>query len=254
MATNLRLLVLMALLSLVSSVDIPPGIQNEDLVIAASEMQRANYFTFVLLLNMAKLDRRLQGNITFLMPNDRMLSKIALEPHAISDFLLRHSIPSTMLFDYLHHIPTGSTIPSSKRDYMLKISNNGRWSFFLNNVKLISPNICTASSSVRCHGIDGVLSLAMPMSNSTTEIASPSSICFSSPNSSPPAITPPSPSPPSSSSSSPFSLATGASGLNMTPAAGPSVSPPKSGSSTISIFSVTYMLLSLWISSLCIVL
>uniref|UniRef100_A0A803PLE6 FAS1 domain-containing protein n=1 Tax=Cannabis sativa TaxID=3483 RepID=A0A803PLE6_CANSA len=170
MATNLRLLVLMALLSLVSSVDIPPGIQNEDLVIAASEMQRANYFTFVLLLNMAKLDRRLQGNITFLMPNDRMLSKIALEPHAISDFLLRHSIPSTMLFDYLHHIPTGSSIPSSKRDYMLKISNNG------------------------------------------------------------------------------------ASGLNMTPAAGPSVSPPKSGSSTISIFSVTYMLLSLWISSLCIVL
>ncbi|XP_062073528.1 FAS1 domain-containing protein SELMODRAFT_448915 [Humulus lupulus] len=248
MATNLRLLVLMALLSLVSSADIPPETRNQDLVIATSEMQRANYFTFVLLLNMAKLDPRLQGNITFLMPNDRMLSKITLQQHTIPDFLLRHSIPSTMLFDYLHHIPTGSTIPSSHPDYMLKISNHGRWSFFLNNAKLISPNICTTSSSVRCHGIDGVLSLAVPASNLTDD-ASPSAICFSSSNSSPSATPPPPP---------PFPLASGAShGLNMTPAAaaaaGPSVSPPKSGSSVISTFSVTCMVLSLWVSFLSIV-
>ncbi|PON62419.1 FAS1 domain containing protein [Trema orientale] len=244
MATSLRLLVLMALVSLVSSVDIPPGNQNQDFLIATSEMQRANYFTFVLLLNMAKLDPRLQGNLTFLMPNDRVLSKITLQQDTVPDFLLRHSIPSTMLFHHLQHIPTGSLIPSSKPDYMLKISNKGRRSFYLNNVKLISPNICTAGSSIRCHGIDGVLSVVV--TNSSAAIASPSAACFSSSSPAPPAI-PPTP--------SPLPLVSGPIGLNLTPVAAPNVSPPKSGSSGILTFSVTsVMMVSIWVASLSILL
>ncbi|KAF5749110.1 hypothetical protein HS088_TW04G01072 [Tripterygium wilfordii] len=146
----------MALLVVVS-----PATQtkNQDLLVAIEEMITANHFTFVMLINMSPIDQRLEGNITFLMPNDRMLSRTRIPQQHLSDFLLRHSIPSPLLFDYLQHIPTGSFIPSSIPEYMLKISNGGRLSYFLNNVKIISPNICTRGSSIRCHGIDGVLML-----------------------------------------------------------------------------------------------
>ncbi|KAJ6291189.1 hypothetical protein OIU76_023281 [Salix suchowensis] len=94
------------------------------------------------------------------MPKDRMLSKIRMHQNAVSGFLLRHSIPSPLLFDHLQHIPPGSLIPSSDPDYMLNISNKGRKNFSLNNVRITSPNLCTAGSSIRCHGIDGVLFVA----------------------------------------------------------------------------------------------
>ncbi|EXB29159.1 hypothetical protein L484_019684 [Morus notabilis] len=243
----------MATVLSISAADIPFGNRNQDLVAAISEMQRANYFTFITLLNMASLDHRLQGNLTFLMPNDRMLSIITLQQDAVSEFLLRHSIPSTMLFDYLQHIPTGSIIPSSKPEYMLKISNKGRRSFFLNNARLISPNICTASSSIRCHGIDGVLSEASPKItvNNNYTITNPSVSCSCSSNStSNPAsrAIPPSPFPPLN-------------GFNLTPASalpptGANVPPPKSGSSLsvsggLSTFSVTSsVIVATWVLSL----
>lgn len=169
MAGFMRLAILLGVLvslgSLTSSVS--PNNQNQDLLGATVEMQRANYFTFVTLINMASLDRRFQGNVTFLMPNDRMLSRAGMPQGSVSDFLLRHSIPSPLLFDYLEHIPTGSIIPSSLPNYMLRISNNGRRNFSINNVKLISPNICTEGSSIRCHGIDGVLLPMIPENNTT---------------------------------------------------------------------------------------
>lgn len=131
---------------------------NQELATAISEMQKANYFTFIMLVRMiSPSDHRFRGNLTFLMPNDRTLSKTAMPQSHVTEFVLRHSIPSPMLFDYLQHIPSGSVIPSSNPDYMLNISNNGRKNFFLNNAKLISPNICTAGSVFRCHGIDSVL-------------------------------------------------------------------------------------------------
>lgn len=254
MATNITFLVLMAMVLFVSAADILLGNQNQDLVVAISEMQRANYFTFIMLLNMASLDKRLQGNLTFLMPNDRMMSKITLQHDAISEFLLRHSIPSPMIFDYLQHIPTGSIIPSSKPEYMLKISNKGRRSFFLNNVKLISPNICTAGSSIRCHGVYGVLSEASPktiVNNPNSTTTNPSVSCSSSSSTSDPAspAIPPSP--------LPFAPV---SGFNLTPVTalpptGPNVPPPKSGSSLsvfdgLSTFLVTSMMVATWVLSL----
>ncbi|EEF42354.1 FAS1 domain-containing protein SELMODRAFT_448915 [Ricinus communis] len=131
--------------------------KSHELDVAIDEMTTANYFTFVTLINMSPLDHRIQGNITFLMPNDRILSKSRIPQKSLADFLLHHSIPSPLLFDHLQHIPSGSTIPSSDPDYMLDITNKGRRNFFLNDVRIISPNICTAGSSIRCHGIDGVL-------------------------------------------------------------------------------------------------
>ncbi|XP_031248650.1 FAS1 domain-containing protein SELMODRAFT_448915-like [Pistacia vera] len=130
---------------------------NQNLLVATEEMQRANYFTFVMLLKMSQLDQKILENVTFFMPNDRALAKTNMIQESVSDFLLHHSISSVLLFEHLQRIPSGSLIPSSFPEYMLNISNGGRRNYFLNNVKLISPNICTAGSSIRCHGIDGVL-------------------------------------------------------------------------------------------------
>ncbi|OMP08847.1 hypothetical protein COLO4_06064 [Corchorus olitorius] len=169
MATHIIPLVVLflAVFQLITCTDIPPD--DQDLRVATEEMQKASYFAFVMLINMFPLDRKFQGNVTFLMPNDRMLSKTIIPESEVSAFLYRHSIPSALFLEDLLHIPTGSILPSSEPEYMLNISNGGgRRSFFLNNVKIISPNICTAGSSIRCHGINGVLSAAKLLGSNTT--------------------------------------------------------------------------------------
>lgn len=157
MANSVTLLVL--LMTFLPSVILPSNLppKNHDLLVAIEEMKKANYFTFVMLINMSPLDHRILGNVTFLMPKDQALSNALVSQNSISDFLFRHSIPSPLLFEQFDHIPTGSIIPSSQPQYMLNITNCGRRNFFLNNVKIISPNLCTSGNSIRCHGINGVL-------------------------------------------------------------------------------------------------
>ncbi|KAG4378996.1 hypothetical protein GLYMA_17G149700v4 [Glycine max] len=157
MANNMVTMVFLILMLISSITPTEIDARNQDLVAATKEMQKANYFTFVMLINMSPLDT-IEGNVTFLMPNDRMLANMVLQEGSISSFLLRHSIPSPMLFDVLEQFPTGTTIPTSLPNCMLRVSNNGRKNYVLNNVKIISPNLCVAGSSIRCHGIDGVLS------------------------------------------------------------------------------------------------
>ncbi|KAL3524533.1 hypothetical protein ACH5RR_017367 [Cinchona calisaya] len=137
-------------------------VPRNQLQVAIEEMQRANYFTFVMLINMAPPDLIPVENVTFLMPNDKSLSKNIMETPAnensITDFLLRHSIPFPLLFEHLQHFPTDSMIPTSKPNLVLRITNQGsRRRFFLNNVRITGPNICSRGSSIRCHGIDGVI-------------------------------------------------------------------------------------------------
>ncbi|XP_027337448.1 FAS1 domain-containing protein SELMODRAFT_448915-like [Abrus precatorius] len=204
--TFLEIFLLLMLISLITPSDI--NSRNEDIVAATREMQRANYFTFVMLINMSPLDPGLEGNVTFLMPNDRILANIGLQEGSISNFLLRHSIPSPLLFDVLQQFPTGTTVPSSLPNCMLRITNNGRKNYVLNNVKIISPNICVAGSSIRCHGIDGVLSetcaseanysVPSPPCNSTEP-----SCKASPPIPSPFPLAPPPPPPPPSTSTAP---------------------------------------------------
>lgn len=148
------LLLVMSLISLSKPTPTPP--LNQDLEVAMEEMRRANYFSFVMLINMSTL-HQIRENVTFLMPSDRILSRNGISGNSISNFLLRHSIPLPLLFDYLQHFPTSSILPTLKENFTLRISRSGRRSFFLNNVKITTPNICTAGSSIRCHGIDGVL-------------------------------------------------------------------------------------------------
>ncbi|XP_016485099.1 uncharacterized protein LOC107805551 [Nicotiana tabacum] len=127
-----------------------------DILQAIDEMRKANYFTFVMLINMAPPDF-FQGNITFLMPKDKTLSQTLISQNDVADFLLQHSIPSPLLLEHLEHFPTGSIIPTSKPDIVLKVNNSGRQHFFLNNARIVSPNICTGNGSIICHGIDQVL-------------------------------------------------------------------------------------------------
>ncbi|XVF56585.1 hypothetical protein PTKIN_Ptkin06aG0132900 [Pterospermum kingtungense] len=198
MATHLITLValFMALFpSSTISTDLPP--KDQDLLVAIEEMQKANYFTFVMLINMSPLDPKFLGNVTFLMPSDRMLSKTIIPENAVSSFLYRHSIPSSLLIEHLLYIPTGSILPSSMPEYILNVSNGGgRRSFFLNNVRIISPNICAAGSSIRCHGIDGVLTpesyISLPTCSNSAGAVTPASPLASPP---PPSSTSPLPSP-----------------------------------------------------------
>lgn len=163
-----------------------------DILNATQEMQRANYFAFVMLINMAP-SSTFRGNITFFMPNDRALANTTMAGTPVLDFLLHHSIPSPLLMDQLDHFPTGSMIPTSKPGFMFKVTNHGppaRHHFFLSNVRIISPNICTQGASIRCHGIDGVLHPAMVPQ---LTIPPPPAACAA-PAQPPPLITAPSPS------------------------------------------------------------
>ncbi|MCD7453438.1 hypothetical protein HAX54_020907 [Datura stramonium] len=145
---------------------------SQDILQAIQEMRTANYFAFVMLINMAPADL-IQGNITFLMPRDRTLSQTLIQENDVADFLLRHSIPSPLLFDHLEHFPTGSIIPTSKPDLVLRVTNSGNMRFFLNNARVISPNICTKSASIRCHGIDQVLEDATLTSDHNAGLPAP---------------------------------------------------------------------------------
>ena len=201
MAGNMLLAVFLLLMLISSATPTEVPTRSQDLVAATEEMQKANHFTFVMLINMSPPDTRLEGNVTFLMPNDRMLANMVLQEGSISGFLLRHSIPSPLLFDTLKQFPTGTTIPSSLPNCMLRISNNGRKNFVLNNVKIISPNLCVAGSSIRCHGIDGVLSEACVSSMNNSSVPPPpcpNSIDPSSCKASPPIPSPSLPSAPPS--------------------------------------------------------
>ncbi|XP_052186673.1 FAS1 domain-containing protein SELMODRAFT_448915-like [Diospyros lotus] len=207
--------------SLAASEDDIVSSRNQDLAVATEEMQTANYFTFVMLINMEPASL-IQGNVTFLMPNDRTLAKTLMPENAVVDFLLRHTIPSPLLIDHLLHLPTNSIIPTAEPGFALKVSNHGRKSFYLNNVRITSPNICTAGSSIRCHGIDGVVQHATvtvtpPHDNSTSHTIR------SSPPPAPPSPRWPPPQP---------------GGVNLAPSgapppAGHNASPQKSGSSKL---------------------
>lgn len=168
---DMNMILTFLVMLLISSVSIATD-SSQDILQAVQEMRTANYFTFVMLINMAPADL-IRGNITFLMPRDRTLSQTLIQENDVADFLLRHSIPSPLLFDHLEHFPTGSMIPTSKPDLVLRVTNSGNMRFFLNNARVISPNICTKSASIRCHGIDQVLEDATLTSDHNASLPAP---------------------------------------------------------------------------------
>lgn len=129
-----------------------------DLQAAMTDMRSRSYFGFVILLKILNSQpNSLQNNdLTFLMPNDEELSHFSIALDQLHDFILSHSIPTPLLLSHLLHFPNGSVVPSSVPSRVISITNSGRTGLFVNNARIVTPNVCQ-SSSIRCHGISAAL-------------------------------------------------------------------------------------------------
>ncbi|KAH0983968.1 hypothetical protein GBA52_011145 [Prunus armeniaca] len=86
------------------------------------------------------------------MPNGQELSGAAVTPHHLQEFILSHSIPTALNFGHLLHFPNGSLVPSSTPSKIISVTHSRRSGLFLNNAKIVTPNVCN-SSTIRRHGI-----------------------------------------------------------------------------------------------------
>jgi len=129
-----------------------------DLQVAMADMRSRSYHGFVILLKILNSHQNsLQTNdLTFLMPNDDELSQFSISLDQLPDFILSHSIPTPLLLSHLLHFPNGSVVPSSIPTRVINITNMGRTGLFVNNARIVTPNVCQ-SSSIRCHGISAAL-------------------------------------------------------------------------------------------------
>lgn len=130
------------------------AINQTDLQIAMDDMRTSSYNGFVILLKIisASPESLQNGEITFLMPTDEELSKASLRPDGLQELILSHSIPSALLISHLLHFPNGSLVPSSVPNRMLRITRSKKSGLFLNNARIVTPNVCL-NSLIRCHGI-----------------------------------------------------------------------------------------------------
>ncbi|KAL5126181.1 hypothetical protein HKD37_14G038861 [Glycine soja] len=129
-----------------------------DLQAAMTDMRSRSYYGFVILLKILNSQpNSLQNNdLTFLMPNDDELSQFSIALDQLHDFILSHSIPTPLVLSHLLHFPNGSVVPSSVPSRVISITNGGRTGLFVNNARIVTPNVCQ-SSSIRCHGISAAL-------------------------------------------------------------------------------------------------
>ncbi|MED6114431.1 hypothetical protein PIB30_080161 [Stylosanthes scabra] len=123
-----------------------------------SDMRSKSYYGFVILLKILNSQpNSLQNNdLTFLMPSDEELSQYSITPNQIHDFIFSHSIPTSLVLNHLLHFPNGSVVPSSLPSRVISITNSGRAGLFVNNAKIVTPNVCQ-TSFIRCHGISATL-------------------------------------------------------------------------------------------------
>ncbi|KAI4305666.1 hypothetical protein L6164_029018 [Bauhinia variegata] len=151
---------LILLIPLLTVADSQPtnGINQTDLQAAMTDMRMRSYYGFVILLKILdSIPNSLQStDLTFLMPNDEQLSHFSITPGNLHDFILSHSIPTPLALNHLLHFPNGTLVPSSIPSRMIRITNIGREGMFLNNAKIIIPNVCQ-SSWIKCHGISAAL-------------------------------------------------------------------------------------------------
>ncbi|XP_040385505.1 FAS1 domain-containing protein SELMODRAFT_448915-like [Oryza brachyantha] len=138
---------------------------NGDITTTVQEMQRARYFTFVMLIRMVQ--EKIPQNTTFLMPNDRMLSTASIPENQVLEFLSRHSIPAPLMFDDLIRLPNGTTVPTGHSCQTITITNMEHQKLYFNNVELTSPDVCHVGDLFRCHGINGVIRPIVPRGKGT---------------------------------------------------------------------------------------
>ncbi|GJN13472.1 hypothetical protein PR202_gb00181 [Eleusine coracana subsp. coracana] len=127
---------------------------SSDIATTLQEMQRARYFTFVMLIRMVQ--HKIPHNTTFLMPNDRLMSTALIPQSQMLDFLSRHSISAPLMFDDLIRFPNGTLVPTHHSSEMITVTNIGHQKLYFNDVELTSPDLCHLEA-FRCHGINGVI-------------------------------------------------------------------------------------------------
>jgi len=151
-------ILLLTLLAVGESQSTTAAFNQTDLQTAMSDMRSRSYYGFVILLKILNsLPNQLQNNdLTFLMPNDEDLSHFSIAPEELHDFLLSHSIPTPLLLNHLLHFPNGSIVPSGLPSKVISITNNARAGLFVNNARIVTPNVCQ-NSLIRCHGISAAL-------------------------------------------------------------------------------------------------
>ncbi|KAF3451852.1 hypothetical protein FNV43_RR07948 [Rhamnella rubrinervis] len=133
---------------------------HTDLESAIMEMRSNSYHGFAILLQM--LDHTWQPtgtSLTFFVPSDSELSQHPILAYRLQTFLLSHAMPMSLQFNDLVHFPNGTLVPSAQPNRMIRIRNRGRGEFFVNNARIVAPNVCL-NSSVKCHGIDKVINYA----------------------------------------------------------------------------------------------
>lgn len=131
--------------------------QSSDLVSAISDMRRESYYGFVTLLHILNdTDFFRSQEITFLMPNDEDISQADMAQESLETFILRHAIPAWLMINHMVRFPNKTLVPCSIPDRMFTITKSGGSGLFVNNARIVSPNICQ-NSRISCHGISNVI-------------------------------------------------------------------------------------------------
>uniref|UniRef100_A0A0A0LTE3 FAS1 domain-containing protein n=2 Tax=Cucumis sativus TaxID=3659 RepID=A0A0A0LTE3_CUCSA len=95
--------------------------------------------------------------ITFFIPQDPQISNISIAVDRLEAFVLSHMILMPLQFSDLIRFPTGSIVPSGYHNRMIRIHNNGRGHFVVNNAVVNVPNVCSSSLGIKCHGVNKVI-------------------------------------------------------------------------------------------------
>ncbi|KAG2316604.1 hypothetical protein Bca52824_019726 [Brassica carinata] len=131
--------------------------QSSDLFSAISDMRRESYYGFVTLLHILNdTDFFRNQEITFLMPNDEDISQADMSQESLETFILRHTIPAWLMINHMLRFPNKTLVPCSIPDKMFTITKSGGSGLFVNNARIVSPNICQ-NSRISCHGISNVI-------------------------------------------------------------------------------------------------
>lgn len=137
-----------------ATVPSPPKVSS-DITTTVQEMQRARYFTFVMLVRMVQ--EKIPRNTTFLMPSDRLMSTASISESQVLEFLSRHSIAAPLKFDDLIKLPNGTVVPTRHSGDTITVTNSRDQKLYINGIKLTIPDLCHSGKLFRCHGINGVI-------------------------------------------------------------------------------------------------
>ncbi|XP_010493912.1 PREDICTED: uncharacterized protein LOC104771135 [Camelina sativa] len=145
--------------------DLPPHLilrhdnyNQTDLISAMSDMRRQSYNGFVILLRFLNdTDYFRNTDITFLMPSDNDLSHADIHQENLESFILRHTIPAWLMINHMLHFPNRTLVPCSvSSDKMFTITKSGGSGIYVNNARIVTPNVCQ-NSRISCHGISDVI-------------------------------------------------------------------------------------------------